>query len=133
MILNYSTKHVNHFENPNEIIHSFQEVLNYLSSICPLIEDSDSGNIGDTVLSILVFGDFSINSQVDVKGRIRFDFEESLEKLISYCNEFDKRINHSNLNFDIIAESLINLSRKFNFEWNQKMFYDDDRKKIEFT
>lgn len=133
MILNYSTKHVNHFENPNEIILSFQEVLNYLSSICPLIEDSVSGNIGDTVLSILVFADFSINSEVDVEGRIRFDFEESLEKLITYCQEFDNRIDKSNLNYHVIAESLINLSGKFNFEWNQKMFYDDNKNKIEFS
>lgn len=131
MILNYSTKHINHFENPKEISRSFQEVLNYLSSICPLIEDTNSGNIGDTVLSILVFGDFSLNSEVDVEGRIRFDFEETLEKLISYCNEFDNRINKSNLNYHVIAESLKNLSLQFNFEWNQKMFYDDNRNKVQ--
>ena len=131
MILNCFTKHVNHFEYPNEIIHSFQEVLNYLSSICPLIEDSDSVNIGDTVLSILVFADFS-NSEVDVEGRIWFKFEESLEKLITYCNEFDNRIDQSNLNYHVIAESLINLSRKFNFEWNRKIILDDNGNKIEF-
>lgn len=133
MVLNYITKHVAHYENPNEITHSFQEVLNYLNSICPLIENTDSGNIGDTVLSILLFADFSINTEIDVEGRIQFDFDESLEKLITYCNEFDSRIDQSNLNYHVIHESLINLSHKFNFEWNRMMFYDDNRNKIEFT
>ena len=132
MILNCFTKHVNHFENPNEIIHSFQEVLNYLSSICPLIEDSDSVNIGDTVLSILVFADFS-NSEVDVEGRIWFKYEESLEKLITYCNEFDNRIDQSNLNYNVITESLINLSSKFNFEWNRKVLIDDNGTAVPFS
>ncbi len=132
MILNCFTKHVSHFENPNEMTHSFQEVLNYLSSICPLIEDSDSVNIGDTVLSILVFADFS-NSEVDVEGRIWFKFEESLEKLIAYCNEFDNRIDQSNLNYNVITESLINLSSKFNFEWNRKVLIDDNGTAVPFS
>jgi hypothetical protein len=55
-----------------------------------------------------------------------FDFEESLEKLITCCNKFDNRIDPSYLDYPVIAESLLNLSCKFNFEWNQKMFHDDN-------
>ena len=61
------------------------------------------------------------------------EFEESLEKLIAYCNEFDNRIDPSNLNYNVITESLINLSSKFNFEWNRKVLIDDNGTAVPFS